>query len=581
MYLRVTKSGGHEYVSLAQSHRDGVGGPSRAKIIYNFGRKDNLDFDELRRLIGSIERFLPEDLERVVADGSFEKLVGEFVGAKRLGETHALDGVWHKLGLPGVLGKLVQERDFAAPIERLLFALVAQRAINPGSKLAVEAWVRDEAYIAGLPEVEVQQLYRAMDFLLEAHDAVQREVYRKVSNLFNLEVDVLFIDTTSTYFEIEEEDADEDAAVGGDSDGDDNGAVGADTAGDDGAVVALRKRSRHSKDKRPDLPQAVIGFAVTRSGIPVRCWVWPGNTVDVSLIEEIKRDLNEWKLGRIVTVMDTGFNSAANRKVLQGAGDAFIIGERMRLGPDGKLPEALQRAGRYQTLASGLRIKEVTTQQGSVVARRFVVVHNPEQAQRDQLKRDDIIKETERRLAQLQQLDGKAHSKAACDLRAHTTFWRYLRQTKTGKLKLDKSKIATEEKLDGKYLISSSDPYLSAEEIALGYKQLHEIERLNRDLKHTVDVRPVYHRRSDRIKAHVLLCWLALLLIRIAELETNRSWHQLKGILHPLSASFRDTEQGTLIESSRLTNEQKSVLDALNVKAPLRILDFPTPETRA
>jgi len=470
MYLRVTKSGGHEYVSLAESHRDGVGGQSRARIIYNFGRKDKLDVDELKRLIGSIERFLPEGVEPLVADGSFERLVGEFVGAKRLGETHALDGVWGRLGLPGVLGKLLNERDFGAPIERLLFALVAQRAINPGSKLAVEAWVRDEAYIGGLPEVEVQQLYRAMDFLLEAHDDIQKEVYRRVSNLFNLEVDVLFIDTTSIYFEIEEED--EDAADGGDSDGDDNnGAVGADTAVA-GDAVALRKRSRHSKDRRPDLPQAVIGFAVTRGGIPVRCWVWPGNRVDVSLIDEIKRDLNEWKLGRIVTVMDTGFNSAANRKVLQGAGDAFIIGERMRLGPDGKLPEALQRAGRYQTLASGLRIKEVSTQQGSVVARRFVVVMNPEQAQRDQLKRDDIVMEAERRLAQLQQLDGKAHSKAACDLRAHHVFGRYVRQTKTGKLKLDKSKIALEAKLDGKYLISSSDPYLSAEEIALGYKIL-------------------------------------------------------------------------------------------------------------
>jgi transposase len=135
----------------------------------------------------------------------------------------------------------------------------------------------------------------------------------------------------------------------------------------------------------------------------------------------------------------------------------------------------------------------------------------------------EVIAEAERRLAALGDLSGKRHTKAVCDLRAHKTFGRYLRE-KNGQLLLDKGKLKTEAKLDGKYLISTSDPDLSAEEVVMGYKQLHEIERLHRDLKHTVDLRPVYHRRSDRIKAHVLLCWLALLLIRVAENETEQTW---------------------------------------------------------
>ena len=115
----------------------------------------------------------------------------------------------------------------------------------------------------------------------------------------------------------------------------------------------LRKRSRHSKDSRPDLAQAVIGFAVTRDGIPVKCWVWPGNTVDATVINEVKRDLNQWKLGRLVLVMDTGFNSQENRRTLQGAGDVFIIGEKMRLGKDGEPHPALKRQGRYKRGCSG------------------------------------------------------------------------------------------------------------------------------------------------------------------------------------------------------------------------------------
>ena len=196
-----------------------------------------------------------------------------------------------------------------------------------------ESWVND-AFADGLPVVEVSSS-RAMDFLLEAHDDIQREVFWSVKNLFNLEVDLIFVDTTSTYFEIEGEDADD--AVDGDEA----------EAGDDGEV-GLRKRG-YSKDSRADLAQAVLGFAVTRDGIPVRCWVWPGNTVDVSVVEEVKKDLNDWKLGRVIMVMDTGFNSAENRRTLQGAGDAYIIGEKMRLGKGGTLPEALTRAGRYKT----------------------------------------------------------------------------------------------------------------------------------------------------------------------------------------------------------------------------------------
>jgi transposase len=320
----------------------------------------------------------------------------------------------------------------------------------------------------------------------------------------------------------------------------------------------------------------VIGFAVTRDGIPVRCWVWPGNTADVNVVEEVKRDLNEWKLGRVMLVMDAGFNSETNRRILQGAGDAFIIGERLRAGSKGDVVEAARRAGRYKTLANGMRVKEVTIQQNSVAARRFVIVHNPEQERFDRERRDDIIAETERRLTELGDLAGKAHTKAACALRSHPTYGRYVRQSKTGKLAINRGKVATEAKLDGKFLVSTSDPHLSTEDIALGYKQLHEIERVNRDLKHTVDIRPVYHRREDRIRAHVLLCWLALLLIRVIENDSGQTWFQLKKLFRPLMVAQHATKHGLVSETNALTSEQKSVLDALRVKPPARFPDVPT-----
>src|SRR5207344_855683 len=101
---------------------------------------------------------------------------------------------------------------------------------------------------------------------------------------------------------------------------------------------------------------------------------------------------------------------------------------------------------------------------------------------------------------------------------------RFLRVTPAGLLRIDKHAIKTETNLDGKYLLRSSDPHLSAEDIALGYKQLLEVERGWRDMKQIIDLRPVYHRREDRIRAHVLLCWLALLLIRVAETTAGEPW---------------------------------------------------------
>lgn len=244
----------------------------------------------------------------------------------------------------------------------------------------MEHWVAEKAYVDGLPEVQVQQLYRAMDFLLEAHDEIQHDVFFSVASLFNLEVDLLFLDTTSAYFEIEGEDA---------------------NIENDGELLkeGLRERGAEGKNRRPDLSQVIVAFAVTRDGIPVRCWVWPGNTVDQNVIEEVKRDLNSWKLARIVLVEDTGFNSEKNRRILQGAGGHYIIGEKMRLGRTAKPAEALVRGGRYQTLDSGLKFKEVVVGGNSETRPRFVVALNPAEAERDRKKRDDIVAEAIRRLA--------------------------------------------------------------------------------------------------------------------------------------------------------------------------------------
>jgi hypothetical protein len=522
-----------------------------------------LDLDGLHRLVGSISRFLGSDCLQGNSGTIDAEWPIEFLGSRQFGGTWILQGMWERLGIGSAITDVLKNRSYQTPIERMIFAMVANRALAPSSKLHIEHWVAEEAYVQGLPETDAHQLYRTMDFLLEASEEIQRKAFWSVADLLNLEVDLLFLDTSSTYFEIEDEDPDQPFT---------------NEKGEDDVAPGLRKRSRNSKDKRPDLPQVVIAFAVTRTGIPVRCWVWPGNESDQNIIATVKADLIDWRLGRVVMVQDAGFNSQENRRRLQTAGGHYIIGEKLHQGRNADPVEALSCRGKYTTLANGLEIKDVTVGGDSEARRRFVIVRNPDEAKRDKLKREDIVKETQRRIEALKQLEGEPHGKAACNLRSHTVYGRYVRQTKTGKLTLNKAKISDDAHFDGKYLISTSDDRLPAEDVVMGYKQLFEIERVFRDLKHLIDIRPVRHRLPERIQAHVLLCWMAMLLIRVAENEVDQTWFQMKKLFNNLQVGIHKTGAGEVWQTSSIRPELHDLMEKLKVKTPPRFVEFPAPK---
>jgi transposase len=413
-----------------------------------------------------------------------------------------------------------------------------------------------------LDEMDEDQAYRAMDLLVEA-DAqaeVQEAVFFAVADLLNLEVDLLFFDTTSTYFEADTEDPDDDDGEGGGF-----------------------RRYGHSKDHRPDLPQIIIGLAVTREGIPVRVWCWPGNTNDQTVLPEVKDGLRGWRLGRVVTVVDRGFSSDANLAYLRRAGGHWIAGERMRDGSADAI-EALSRQGRYQSVRDNLRVKEVRLDR--TPDRRWIVCHNPAEAERDKATRDAAVARLEAELAAIKAarardaarakktrkpVSDEAHRRAECALRDHRTLGRYLRQTATGRLQIDRAAIRAEQRLDGKYLLSTSDPDLSAEDVALGYKNLLEAERGFRDLKSTLELRPVFHRLEPRIRAHVLLCWLALLLVRVAERRRDTTWRHIATELGRIHAVTLTGTAGTVVQTTPPSAAASGFLAACQVDPLPRI----------
>jgi len=176
------------------------------------------------------------------------------------------------------------------------------------------------------------------------------------------------------------------------------------------------------------------------------------------------------------------------------------------------------------------------------------------------------------------QLTADQRAKLAGRLQDKRGLKRLLRQTPGGLLRVDRSAVRAEQHLDGKFLLRSSDPTLSAEDIALGYKQLLQIERGWRDMKTTLDLRPVHHRKEDRIRAHVQLCWLALLLIRITENQTADTWRNVRRELQRLpQGTFRGTA-GLVHKTSQPTAAQQKILHALGLDPPPA---FPTLDTAA
>jgi hypothetical protein len=573
------------YLQLAHNEWDPAAKTARTKVLYSFGRADQLDRVAIERLITALTRVV--GVESGASGPDRARVVGvpglEFVESRPLGGAWLLDGLWHQLGIDTLLRRLAAGTRRDPIVERVLFALVANRALAPSSKLAATSWIAHDVHVPGLEAVSDDACYRAMDWLIQIEDKLARGVFDQVAHLLNLEVDLIFFDTTSTYFETEDPDEpvwrdEHGRRVEDDTDTDTGAAADADQADAQppaGATGQAGFRSRgKSKDSRDDLPQVVVGMAVTRDGIPVRVWCWPGNTSDSPLIRQVKDDLRDWTLGKVVWVADRGFTSAANRRHLTAGGAGYILGEKMRSG-SADATAAMARQGRYQDVTANLRVKEVKISDSE----RFVVCHNPDAAIRDAKVRANLVERLEAMIAGSDQLSPTKRAELRGVISTKPGLHRFLRVTPGGLLRVDAAKITADTKLDGKYLLRTSDQHLSTEDIALGYKQLLEVERGWRDMKQVLDLRPVYHRLEDRIRAHVLLCWLALLLARIVETRAGSAdqattWQRARDQLQRLHVGTFTGPAGLFRQTTPPGPEIRRLHAALDIALPPRILDL-------
>ena len=540
MFARVKKTGKYRYLQIV--HNERVNGKIQQRVIATLGRLDLLQGSgELEALLDSCARFA----EHAAVLNALRK--GDLKPAEsiRIGPALVFDRLWHELGLPKIFQQLLQKRRFEFSVERAVFLTVLHRLFVSGSDRACEYWKQNYA-IAGADELELHQLYRAMAYLGDAlpkeqqtdatpfvprctKDLIEERLFQARRDLFT-GLDLVFFDTTSIYFE----------------------GAGGETVG----------RHGHSKDHRPDLKQMVVAVVLDATGRPICCELWPGNTTDVStLIPIVDRLRSRFAIRSVCVVADRGMISEATMQQLKGRSIHFILGARLRKVREVR-QKVLSHTGRYQEVhgprqqskdPAPLKVKEVCIEE-----RRYVVCHNEEQAKKDRADREAIVAALREKLKQ-----------GSKSLVGNKGYRKFLKATGGGAFEIDASKIRSEARFDGKWVLQT-DTDLPAADVALKYKDLLLVESVFRSVKSILETRPIYHKCDETIRGHVFCSFLAVVLLkelmgRIEAAGHTVEWQRLREDLQELQEVTMDTGTKKFVIRTAAKGDAPKALEAAGV----------------
>jgi hypothetical protein len=542
LFVRIKNSHGYKYLQIVESRR--VGPKVKQRVIATLGQVDALlSSGKLDDLTRSLAKFSP---------------VLKVIDAHREGSLHAhrslsigpalvFERLWRELGIEKALRHQLSEGRHQFPLDRAIFLTVLHRLFDPGSDRSAERW-KDQFRIEGTRDIELHHLYRAMGWLGEMSiqwgndphtararkDLIEEELFAANHDLFS-EVQVVFFDTTSLYFEGE----------GGESLG----------------------QYGHSKDHRPDLKQMVVGAVLDGAGRPICCELWPGNVTDVtSLVPVVERLKSRFGIGSMCVVADRGMISAETIEKLESAelGMSYILGVRMRKNTEvrdevlGSQEELHVVSGPKQksTDPSPLSVREQW-----VGGKRYIVCYNEEQARKDAADRTAIVESLKEKL--------KSGDKS---LVGNKGYRRYLKSAGSQHFSLDEEKLIEEQKFDGTWVLRTNTSY-SAEEVALKYKQLWMVESIFRTAKALLETRPIYHKCDDTIRGHVFCSFLALMLRKELEMRLEArgqklEWDDIRRDLRDLSEVEVQLEGQKVYLRTDLSGGCHKVFQAAGVAVP-------------
>lgn len=505
------------YVQIVQGYREN--GKVRHKIIANLGRLEKLQEGEIDNLLEHLSKFSKETWIKARP----ENLKVEWT--KEWGPALVFHRLWEELSLGPHLRTLLGSTEITSPLEEAAFAMVLNRLCDPQSKLGVSEWV-STVYRPEFQELQLQHYYKALDFLAEHKDKLEVQLFGRIRNLFNMELDLVFWDTTSTYFE--------------------------------GSGPEELAKYGFSKDKRPDRLQIVIGLLMTKEGIPVAHQIFPGSTNDTKTFKSIVDDLkNRFHINRVIMVGDRGMVSKKILQELRDSGLEYIVGLKMRRLKG--IDDMIGWKSRYLKVKDNLKVKEVRIDDWG----RFILCLNPEARERDQKARKEMVAKLEQKL-----------KTGAKSLVGNRGYRRYLKVD--GKaVGIDREKLRKEARFDGKYLLLTNCD-LPMDQVALAYKDLWKVERAFRELKSGLDLRPIYHWTDKRVKGHVMVCFLALVLEstlqkKLRENNPDLNFRKVMKDLAQMRAVKVSFENEQYLTRSELQGDAFAAFKAVKARPPLHM----------
>lgn len=512
------------YLYIVEGRR--VNGKVRQEIVANLGRLEELQEKGLDQIIEGLVKFSKKQWIQMQARALEAKW------AKELGPALVFRRLWEDLDLSRMLWKFQNATQLTINIDEAVFAMVLNRLCEPQSKFGVTKWIKN-VYRPQFEQLELHHFYRSLDFVAEHKDQLEVGLFDRIKNLFNVELDLVFWDTTTIYFE-------------------GKGAEGLAAYG-------------FSKDNRPDRVQIVIGVLMTRDGTPVAHQVFPGNTADVETFRAALTALKKrFNIRRVIMVGDRGMVSREIIEEITTSGMEYIVGVKMRKLK--QMAAVLSRAGRYRKVKDNLKVKEVKHQ-----GIRYVVCYNPEEAAHDAKARAEMVAKLEQKL----QTGGLK------SLIGNSGYRRYLKVS-GAKATIDRQTLKEEARFDGKYVLQTNTQ-LSAGEVALAYKGLWQVERAFRELKSGLDLRPVYHWTPSRIIGHVAVCFLAFVMEvalrkKLKETGIEASYRDILSDLTQLKAVQIIQDGQTYLARTELQGKAYDAFKAVGLRPPAKVQVMPPAE---
>ncbi len=543
MFFRVKQSGPRQYLQIVENFR--AEGRVRQRVLTTLGR-----LDELRRsgnldgLLASGARFA----EHVLLLTAHRNGQVPVIKSQRIGPTLIFERLWQETGCQQVLRDLLASRHFEFAVERAVFLTVLHRLCASGSDRAGQRW-KEDYRIDGADDLELHHMYRAMAWLGEelpesqqqerlalvprcTKDVIEERLFADRSDLFS-ELDIVFFDTTSLYFEGE----------------------GGETIGQYG----------HSKDQRPDLHQMIVGVVLDGDGRPISCELWPGNTADVTtLVPVVDRLGRRFHIRQACIVADRGMISDDTVALLEEVERPYILGARMRKQKEVR-EQVLADRGRFRVVQgpretsddpAPLKVKEVR-----IDGRRYVVCINPEQVEHDRQQRETIVAALREQLRQGDK-----------SLVGNKGYRRYLKVDGNRHFTIDEAKIAQEARYDGTWVLRTNTGLPTAE-VALQYKKLWMVEQWFRTCKSLLETRPIFHHRDETIRGHVFCSFLALVLrqelqARLAARGFRFEWADILRDLERIQAVQVSQDYKHYLLRSELENTAGRVFQSVGVAVP-------------